>query len=935
MTIPGLLEQILQAASSSAGKIDAASFGPLDAELLLGCLDDIRMLVVRDLDGALDAIEFIGRLVDLHGSAKVRARLGSVHAHALNYATRFEEAVRTAVEAVAVAESIGDQTELARAQMVLVHAHAMLGRLAEALESALAAERAFTATGQTEFAVQALCNAAIVTRMKGDAAAAIEMFDRALVMREHDPATRAQIESGRAEALLDVGRFEDAEAGFTRSAEAFESIGVTRAAALVRGNLADLYGRQGRLSAAIEQFETARRFFEEDEAYGELGRILTEQADVYAATGLVNDAIANYRRAGELLQRAGSVQEQARALSGMGRLLGSRDPEGATEALDRAALLNRQAGNEAGWALARLHRARLDLTRGAWAEASEAVDSAAAQLDGRQSDMLLCEVTRADIMIARGEHTDAEALLTSAMHTASTLGLPIYHSEILWKRAVARRGAGNTDGAIGDTRAAIDLIERIRGTLQGSRFRAGLVGGSRAVYEQAVGLLLESGAVIEAFETTERARGRTLLDLLGGGSELDAAAEAEDGATRRLLRDLASARAELNAVYTGLDPTAGGPAHTEWLDRLQRSEDRVTALETRLHASRRIRELLGVPEPFGRIAAELNGGQALVSYWSDGESMRAFVVRNGQVSETRLPGNTEEIDEAIQDVLFQIRRGLMRGPINAATDRRASACRAALASLYELIWRPLTADLDGATQVAIVPAGPLHAVPFAALHDGSHALIERIEPLLLPTASVLPLLRGTGTTGDRGVCVLAVPDQIAPEIEAEAWALRDTVPDATVIVGDGATSEAARAHAASAGVLHLACHGAFPPSNPLAAGLKLADRWITVRDVLSWRLPGSVVVLSGCDTGRNSMEAGEELFGFGRGFLAAGARGLVMSLWSAHDATTRGLMSEMYRALDGQRDPSGMRRSLVSAQRSQIESGIHPAFWSNFVYLGV
>ena len=935
MTSTDLLNRVLDAAG--AGNTDAP-LGPLPPAPpegdLLDCLDEIRAMVVRDLDGALRALDVVAGLVDSIDSATARARLGSVRGHALNYATRYDEAEEAATGAVEAAESIGDETEAARAWMVLVHTYAKLGRLGDALRSALEAERAFTEGGELGLAVQALCNAGIVTRMMGDGEAAIGMFERALGMQEHEPAIRAQIESGLAESMLDVGRFADAEAAFLRSARTFESVGASRAASIVRGNLADLYGRQGRLSAAIEQFEVARRFFEEDRAYGELGRILTEQADVYAATGLIDDAIAGYRRAGGLLERAGAVQEQARSLTGLGRMLITRDPDEAADAFDRAAALYEQAGSTSGRALATLHRARLELARGDPEAAERAVDAATDALAGRRSDLLMCEMTRADVLIARGDFARAETLLTEAMDTAATLGLPIYRAEMLWRRSVARRGAGRIEHAIADAREAIDQIERIRGTLQGSRFRAGLVGGSRALYEQAVSLMLETGATVEAFETTERARGRTLLDLLGGGAEIDAAAGAEDDATRNLLRDLADARADLNAVYSALDPTASGPSHAQWIEKVRGAEDRVTAIETRLHASRRVRELLGVPESFGRIAAELDPGQALVSYWIDGESMRCFVVRDGRAEAATLPASTDEIGAAIQDALFQIRRGLMRGPEGASRQRRLSSCLAALSDLHDMIWAPLAGMLEGVEQAAVVPAGPLHAVPFSALYDGRCYLVERVEPVLLPTAGVLPLLHNTGTDAPGNIAVLAVPDRIAPEIEMEASALRDTLPDADVIVGPEATSERARQMAASAGVLHLACHGAFPPSNPLAAGLKLADRWITVRDVLSWKLPGSVVVLSGCDTGRNALRAGEELFGFSRGFLAAGARALIVSLWTAHDATTRRLMTDMYRACGTEEGPHAMRSALGKAQYLQIQAGVHPAFWSNFIYLG-
>ena len=943
MVASDLLNRVLDAASD-AGDVPADASCASEADVL-ACLDEIRAMVVGDLEGALAALDRVERLVGAIGSDRARSRLGAVRGHALNYASRYREAARAATEAAELAESIGDADQTARAHMVLVHAHAKLGRLDEALRCALRAERAFAAEGDLTLAAQALCNAGIVTRMQGNAEEAIDLFERALGLTEHEPATRAQMESGLAEVYLDTGRYAEGEAAFIRSAETFEAEGVRRAASIVRGSLADLYGRQGRLSAAIEQFEVARRFFEADRATGELGRILTEQADVYATTGLVDDAARGYRRAGELLEQAGAVQERARSLLGLGRVLAARNPDAAAESLDESARLSEQAGNNAARAIARLHRARLDLSRGVLDGVEGALDDAASALEGWRNESLLCTMTRVDLHLGRGEHGLAEQVASATMDEARGLGHSIYHAELLWRRAVARRALGRSADALADLREAVGVIERIRGTLQGSRFRAGLLGSSRTVFEETVGLLIERGKHTEAFEVTERARGRTLLDLLGGNAEAEPPVHAGDETTLRLLHELADARAELNAVYSGHDPGAPGEAHRAWFASLQSAEGRVTALETRVRSSGRAREFLGVPESFARIADEL-GGDALVSYWFDRGTLVGFVLREGRVETCRLGVTDDDADAMIQEVMFQIRRGLVRGPGGAGGERRARACREELARLHAAIWAPLAGGLEGAGRVSVVPAGPLHAVPFGALHDGDRFLIETREPLLLPTASVLPILRRGSAPFVRTVSVLAVPDEHAPDIEAEAAALREAIPGADVLIGDRATSEAAMSRAGDSAVLHLACHGAFPPSNPMAAGLKLADRWVTVRDVLSWRLPGSVVVLSGCDTGRQSLDAGEELFGFARGFFAAGARGLVMSLWRAHDRAASALMTDTYRAL-GQIGGSGtgpgtcsstgsgdVRSALVAAQRSQISAGVHPAFWSNFFYMG-
>ncbi|MBZ0172874.1 MAG: hypothetical protein K8E66_10870, partial [Phycisphaerales bacterium] len=154
MNTTDLLNRVMDAAGapgrSHRAELEAISPGP---EEVLACLDEIRGLVVRDLDGALRALDVIALLSEALGSDAIRARLGSVRGHALNYATRFEEAIDEATRAVEIAGLIGDEVEAARAWMVLVHAYAKQGRLDNALRSALEAERAFTEAGELGLAV--------------------------------------------------------------------------------------------------------------------------------------------------------------------------------------------------------------------------------------------------------------------------------------------------------------------------------------------------------------------------------------------------------------------------------------------------------------------------------------------------------------------------------------------------------------------------------------------------------------------------------------------------------------------------------------------------------------------------------------------------------------------------------------------------------------
>ena len=116
------------------------------------------------------------------------------------------------------------------------------------------------------------------------------------------------------------------------------------------------------------------------------------------------------------------------------------------------------------------------------------------------------------------------------------------------------------------------------------------------------------------------------------------------------------------------------------------------------------------------------------------------------------------------------------------------------------------------------------------------------------------------------------------------------------------------------------------------SSLHLADGWVTVQDICRRRLHADLVTLSACATGLTEIYPGEEMLGLTRGFLTAGARSLIVSLWTVNDKATASLMGEFYRNLQLGRTPAA---SLRAAQREFISNESHPYYWSPFVSIGV
>ncbi len=943
------------------------ALGAVDAaQLVAQAADETQRSVAVDANAAARTAQQLVALADHLGQPVASARTRIVAAFALTYLNRFDEALAVLDAAGAKAREAGDAPLEARTNLNRVHALARLGRLEEAVAVVTKARDQLAAAGQPELAAKAEANLGVLERMLRRPANAIACFERAIAAWGADPVGRAQLRSNIAEAHLDLDRFIDAEQAFREALAALESAQVTQAASIVEGNLADLLARQGRMQEALTHFERVRRRAQANNAPGDAARLEAEEADAFAQTGLLREAVAAYRAALPLLEQHGLSAEARRAR--MGLALASLALQRGNEAAEAIAPLRVSHDGAAGRPDGRVLRieAQIAVLLGDGEAAVHLFREAVAALADRPVEQALARAGLATVLLSTEASDEVGALIDDGLAVARERLLRSLEAQCLHLRARWQLRRGEEIAAMADLRAAVERIEAVRGTLNGGRLRSAFAAQHGSASETLVSELLRRGEVLEALVASEQARSRTLVELMSGAIDF-ATLATEDDAARRGVRDesdeaallveLAAVRHRTNALFSKLDRDPAATISDAWRTEVLALETRQGVLESRLAVTQRFGGMVAKAADADAIRAVVDASSprtALVSYLVADGRLMAITVRAARSAEplaARLAGHdlgpVEVIAEAIERWRFQLHRSLVAGGVSSSRAERLERDVAAAAQqLSDLLLRPLLSSLAGADRLQLVPAGVLHAVPFAALPLDGEPLVARMPVATVPSLGVLMALRRRATRAGGRRVVVGVADEEAPSIAEEASVIAAADPDARLLLGAEATIAALRVASREADLLHLASHGRFVAESPLQSGLRLADGWLTAREILSMRLPASLVVLSGCDTGRVAVDGGDEVVGLLRSFFASGARGVVLSGWPVHDESAVGFMVEIHDELGtsaestatvpppakGSRTPASevLRRAML-AQRARR---VRMAEWAAFGLVG-
>lgn len=144
-------------------------------------------------------------------------------------------------------------------------------------------------------------------------------------------------------------------------------------------------------------------------------------------------------------------------------------------------------------------------------------------------------------------------------------------------------------------------------------------------------------------------------------------------------------------------------------------------------------------------------------------------------------------------------------------------------------------------------------------------------------------------------------------------------------------------------VIHLATHVIVPPERPgfgrrgpafiaFALSPSAQAEFLTTAEVATLRVPGTLVVTTGCDTGVGDARPGAGLLGLTHAWLTAGAGAVLATLWPVKDSAGE-MFSTFYGDLEGTSAAEALRRSQVQMIRSGTRRA-EPRDWALYQVTG-
>jgi CHAT domain-containing protein len=671
-------------------------------------------------------------------------------------------------------------------------------------------------------------------------------------------------------------------------------------------------------------------------------RVLSDMASLHAESGEVelalkelNEAIVHKRSAGQNEGAAQLLLELANLSCEKGDLEGAR--RNAEQARQIFAGSHRLLGVvSATNFLAVIARDEGKLDEAA-ARAGEAL--LLARKTGNLSAVTNTARVFASIRLKQNKLSEARTLIEEARAADAKTGSISDRMATLGIEGEIFEAAGNNEKALTAYQEAVKLVESIRATAASEAAFADVKRNYRP-YERIVRILIKLNRSSEAFDYLNRAKSKKLQDAMPA-STLQTANKQE----QEKLDKVAALEAKQKAIET---QQAAEQAKTK-PDEAVLNNLKLVAAST-LAEYREVTEDIMTKNPdweksttmkplqLAETQDQIPDGVIFLQYAPMGDQLYIFVVTNKILKIYTPEVKPDELKKKVLALRKQITSGESGAPITKS-----------LCALYDMLIKPIEAELASIKTIAFIPNQILYYLPFQALAkmqpDGKvRYLLEDKEVVYLNGANVMRAVQPPSPGKSKeGMVAFGNPTGAElPASEVEVKSIAAVFPGTDVFSGAGVTKEAINSEKLfDKRIVHFATHGKLDSANPRESYLQLASggapgaEKLKVKEI--WGLPMKkveIVTLSGCETALADKEPdGGEITTLAEAFAFAKVGTVVASLWSVGDESTKEFMVTFYKELAaGASKPAALQKAQLALMKNPKYA--RPLYWAPFVLMG-
>lgn len=419
-------------------------------------------------------------------------------------------------------------------------------------------------------------------------------------------------------------------------------------------------------------------------------------------------------------------------------------------------------------------------------------------------------------------YSAAKPLLIRAVDLFRSESDPFELADALCNLAQTHSGLQDWSSAQTALDDSIGCIESIRAQIASSVARDDFFATQTHVYGQKIHNLLQHGQVQAAFDTTERARSRGLLDLIASHP----VHLPQNSTLLRLAAEEQALRAQL-AQRSDSDMDEAG------LERLLTRLYRQIQLAAPEYASLRT----VFPAQTAEILASLPVDTALLSYFASGARIFGFcLTRQAGVQVADFPLSLKDLVRASFDSGGRLRDFHPQGQVLPPPWLPSR--------LFYALLQPLLTYYVGHKRLIIIPHAELSLLPIHAAQNpqSGRYLCEDFHVAYAPSATIVTQYLQNRRVDPNRRGVLAVAHGMQPEL---SFALNEAqlvagLTGGEVLVGQEATPANVLQRASHYRYLHIASHGRFGTQEPLTSGVQLYNSILTAWDFLQSTSPESL-----------------------------------------------------------------------------------------------